>query len=248
MKLGLKDPLRRWLLLFSKVAVLGVALAIVAALSTYFTVRRSISGRDVQVPDLTEMTVEEASAALQERGLILEEAAERNDVRVEAGRVLAQDPPPGTDIKVQRKIKVVVSLGDKVNLVPELRGGAARKAQITLQQQGIRVGGQVYVHSTRVDENLVIGQDPMPGSAGLREGKVSLLVSRGGPARRFVMPDLIGRPEGEVLSFLSSKGLRAAPVRRDPGAPGSPGTVARQDPAAGYPVGLGDLITLTVVQ
>ena len=248
MRLGLNDRLRRWLLLLTRVAALGVALAVVAALSTYFTVRRSISGRDVQVPDLTEMTVEEAAAALRERGLVLEEAAERNDVRVEAGRVLAQDPLPGTDIKVQRKIKVVVSLGDKVNLVPELRGGAARKAQITLQQQGIRVGSQVYVHSGRIDENLVIGQDPMPGSAGLREGKVSLLVSRGGPPRRFVMPDLVGRPENEVLAFLSDKGLRTAPVRRDAGVPGRPGTVARQDPAAGYPVELGDLITLTVVQ
>lgn len=62
------------------------------------------------------------------------------------------------------------------------------------------------------------------------------------------MPDLIGRPEGEVLSFLSGKGLKIAPVRRDPGHPGRPGTVARQDPEAGYPVGLGDMITLTVVQ
>jgi eukaryotic-like serine/threonine-protein kinase len=220
-------------------------LVVVGALSAYMTVRRSVSGRDVEVPDLSGLTAEDASALLKRNGLILEEAAQRNDEKVDVGRILAQDPAPGTAIKPERKVKVVVSLGNKVNSIPELRGGAARRAQITLQQQGMKLGDQVYVYSRRVEENMVIAQDPLPESAGLRDAKVALLVSRGTRPRAYVMPDLKGRGENEVLAFLSRAGVRVAPVRHEP-ADAAAGTVVAQDPEPGFPVRTGDLVTLTV--
>ncbi len=246
MKLPGGDQLRRRAIRTAQIGAVAIVLAGVAALSAYFTVRRSISGRAIQVPDLSQMTVEEASALLKKSGLVLEEAAQRNDERIEAGRILAQDPPPGADIKLQRKVKVVVSLGDKVTSVPELRGGAARRAQITLQQQGMRLGSQVYVYSRREEENLVIAQDPLPESAGLRQGMIALLVSRGTPPRTYVMPDLTGRTQAEVTTFLSRAGLKPGPVRRDPGRAGRPGTIVGQNPPAGYPVRSSDLVTLTL--
>src|SRR6266581_4021792 len=241
-----RDHLRRRAILAVRIAAFAGLLVVIAALSAYLTVRRSVSGRDVQVPNLSSLTVEEASAILKKNGLVLEEAARRNDPQVETGRILAQDPPPGTSIKLDRKVKVVVSLGDKVSSIPELRGGAARKAQITLQQQGMKLGDQVYVYSRRVEENMVIAQDPLPESAGLRDAKVAMLVSRGARPRAYVMPYLVGRGENEVLAFLARAGVRVAPLRRDPGTGASPGTVTSQDPEPGYPVRSGDLVTLTV--
>lgn len=241
-----KDLLRRRLFLAARLGLLGAALVSVAALSAYITFRRSVSGRNVQVPDLTEMTVEEASALLEKSGLVLEEAAQRNDERIAAGRILLQDPPPGAGIKVERKIKVVVSLGDQMNLIPELRGAAARKAQITLQQQGMKLGDQVYVHSRRVGENMVIAQDPLPESAGQRQARVAVLISRGSPPRTYVMPDLTGRTEAEAIAFLARAGLRPGPVRHDPRRPARRGTIVNHDPAAGYPVHTGDIVALTV--
>jgi beta-lactam-binding protein with PASTA domain len=239
---------RRHLLLGAKIALFGASLVVVAALSAYMTVRSSVSGRDVVVPDLTDMTVEEATGVLTERGLILEEAAQRNDARIVENHILTQDPPPGANIKLQRKIKVVVSLGDKVTSIPDLRGGAARKAQITLQQQGLRVAEQIYAYSRREHENLVIAQDPPPGVAGMRDGKVALLISRGRRPRTYVMPHLIGQPEKRAMRILTRAGLRPAPVRRDPGLGGVPGSVVAQRPEAGYRVRSGDLVILTVAQ
>jgi len=237
---------RRGVVLLAWIGGFAGLLVVVGALSAYMTVRRSVSGRDVDVPDLSGLTAEDASALLKKNGLILEEAAHRNDETVDVGRILAQDPPPGTAIKQQRKVKVVISLGNKVNSIPELRGGAARKAQITLQQQGMKLGDQVYVYSGRVEENIVIAQDPLPESAGLRDAKVALLVSRGRPPRSYVMPDLKGRGETEVLAFLARAGVRVAPLRRDPGSSASPGTVAAQEPEPGFPVRSGDLVSLTI--
>jgi eukaryotic-like serine/threonine-protein kinase len=240
------ERLRRQAILAVKIGLVAGVLAAAAALSAYLTVRRSIAGRGVQVPDLSQMTVEEATSALKQRGLLLEEAAQRNDERVEAGRILAQDPLAGSDIKQQRKVKVVVSLGDKVSSIPELRGGAARKAQITLQQQGLNLGNQVYVFSRRDEENMVIAQDPLPESAGLREGKVALLVSRGTPPRTYVMPDLTGRSQSEVVAFLARSGIKAGSIRHEASRNAPPGTVIEQSPAAGFPVRVGDLVTLTL--
>jgi len=241
-----KDQLRRRVVLLAWIGAFAGLLVVVGALSAYMTVRQSVSGRDVEVPDLSRLTAEEASSLLKKNGLILEEAAQRNDESVDAGRILAQDPAPGTAIKPQRKVKVVVSLGNKVNSIPELRGGAARKAQITLQQQGMKLGDQAYVYSRRVEENMVIAQDPLPESAGLRDAKVALLVSRGAPPRTYVMPDLKGRGETEVLAFLARAGVRTAPLRRDAASGAAPGTVAAQDPEPGFPVRTGDLVTLTI--
>jgi serine/threonine-protein kinase len=241
-----KDLLQRRMLLAARFGLLGAALVAVAALSAYFTFRRSVSGRNVQVPDLTELTVEEAAALLEKSGLVLEEAAQRNDERVAAGRILLQDPIPGAGIKVERKVKVVVSLGDQVNLIPELRGAAARKAQITLQQQGMRLGDQVYLHNRKVGENMVIAQDPLPESEGQRQSRVAVLVSRGSPPRAYVMPALQGRTEAEAMAFLARAGLRAGPVRRDPRSAARPGTVVSHDPPSGYPARAGDIVTLLV--
>ncbi len=246
MKLPDRDQLRRHLVLAAMIGLLVVVLAAIAALSAYYTVRKSVAGRDVQVPDLTEMTVADATALLKRNGLVLDEAAQRNDDHVEEGRILAQDPPPGSVLKLDRKVKVVVSLGNKVTLTPELRGGAARRAQIALQQQGSRIGSEIYIYSRREAENLVIAQDPLPGSTATHDGRISLLVSRGPRPRSFVMPDLAGRPESEAAAFLSKVGLRPAPSRHDPARRAPAGTVVGQDPEAGYPVGAGDLVTLTI--
>jgi serine/threonine-protein kinase len=241
-----KDRLRRHALLALKIGALGAVLTGVAAFSAYLTVRRSVSGRTVHVPDLTSLSLEAATAALREKGLLLEEAAQRNDEIIEAGKILAQDPPPGADIKMDRKVKVVLSLGNQVSTIPDLRGGAARKAQITLQQQGMTLGDQVYVATRRAGENVVIAQDPLPQSAGLREARVAILVSRGTPTRTWVMPDLTGRTEAEVTTFLGRAGLRLGPVRRDSGSTRPGGTIVAQTPPSGYPVNSTDVVMLTV--
>ena len=64
MNLPGKDQWRSHLILAVKVGVLGAALVVVTMITAYVTVRKSVSGRDVQVPDLTGLTVEEAAALL----------------------------------------------------------------------------------------------------------------------------------------------------------------------------------------
>ena len=54
---------------------------------------------EVQVPDLANLTFEQAEAALQPTGLVLSRAGERFDPGVPRGFVLSQDPPAGTPVR-----------------------------------------------------------------------------------------------------------------------------------------------------
>ncbi|HKQ98520.1 MAG TPA: PASTA domain-containing protein [Candidatus Polarisedimenticolia bacterium] len=237
---------RRTLVAGAKLFLVGTALAVTAAVSAYLTVRSSVSGRDVLVPDLVGVDQKTAESLLRKQGLALELVGERHDPTMKAGNVLVQEPVPGSSLKVDRKVKVVVSLGEEGAAVPEVRGSAARMAQITLQQQGYRVAGPVYAYAPGADENLVLAQDPLPGEFGARAGQVGLLISRGRRPPVYVMPDFTGRTQAEAERLLARAGLRTAPARHERSPAVAAGTVLRQRPESGFPVRSGDLITLVV--
>ena len=64
---------------------------------------------EVIVPDLENLTVEQAQAALAPTGLALSRAGERFDPGVERGRIVAQDPAAGTPVRGRRRTIAIVS-------------------------------------------------------------------------------------------------------------------------------------------
>ncbi len=225
---------------------LGVVLFVLFSASALVSMRLALTGREVTVPDVTGLEPQAAAEILTAQRLALQVDGERYDLRVEAGKILAQDPPGGTQIKRDRKIKVITSLGSKVISIPDLRGAAARKAQITLRQQGLKLGNLSYIHSPEVRESQVISQEPLPEADRVRDDRVHLLVSRGPEEPAYVMPDLVGMEAARAQEFLSRRGFRAANVMPQSDASAAAGTVVRQSPLAGYPVHKRDVVTLVV--
>lgn len=226
--------------------LIGVAIVGVAVLSGYLSMRKAVRGGEVKVPSLQGIAVEEAAERLREKGLILDRSGERVDSLVPAGQVISQDPPEGARLKKNRKVHVLVSLGQEVLLIPPLVGQPARRAQIGLQQSGLRVGEIAYV-SSDAEADKVLAQEPPPGTQSGREGHVDLLVSRGSRARTWVMPHLEGLDLTSVTHVLDQAGLRVTNVRREARDDGTPaGIVLEQVPVAGYPLREGDSISLVV--
>jgi serine/threonine-protein kinase len=184
---------------------------------------------EVRVPDLTNLTVEQAEKALAPLGLQLSRSGERFDPSVPRGFVLAQDPPPETPVRGRKRVTVVVSLGEEFSSVPALFGESLRSAQYLLERAGLRVAGTTRAPSDEVGDGLVAGSDPPAEAVLARDTPVSLLVSTGGGEESFVMPDLLGREINGVRRQLESLGFR---VLTPPAAP-SVGTVVFQDPAPG---------------
>src|SRR6266850_2484093 len=241
---ALRTGWKRLAAAIAKFLVISAAFVAVLLGSGYFAMRMALLGRQVTVPDITGMTLAQAQESLLTEELFLEAAAQKNDDRLERGRVLAQEPAAGSPIKKYRKVKVVTSLGPKVFKVPDVRGQSLRSARLALQSEGLKTAHLAYAFAPNVDSDVVLSQDPLPSGESLGEGGVSLLISKGPREASYVMPELIGRPAESVQPALRARGLRIGSVRRERLSGVEKGAVARQYPEDGYPVGAGDIVSL----
>lgn len=227
-----------------KLLLLGGALAATFLLFGVIAMRATLRAREVAVPTLVGRTVNDASADLAARGLGLRvEPALRADDRVQAGRIVQQDPPASAQTRQQRTVRVWLSAGPRAMVVPPLIGQTERTAQIRIQQDGLAMGTVSEIRSADYATDAVVSQDPPPSS---RAANVSLLLNRGQQATTYVMPDLIGMDGERAASALRARGFRVAIVGSQP-YPGLPaGTVVRQQPAGGFQVAPADAISLEV--
>ena len=200
-----------------------------------------VHGRgEARVPDLASLSESQAEQALRAVGLKLSRAGERFDPAVPRGLVLQQDPAPRTVVRPGRRVSVVLSLGQEFSSVPRLFGSSLRAARVLIERAGLTVGGITRAPSDEVGAELVAGTDPPAESVLPRSTPVSLLVSTGGAAESYVMPELLGRDLGAVRRQLEALGFRVVVA----GGPGARGMVIFQDPAPGARVDRGTVIRL----
>jgi len=206
--------------------------------------RVALKVREVPVPDLRNHTVAEATATLLEEGLVLNvDESGRLDPKIPAGRIALQEPAPGTITRRQRSLRVWLSQGPRITVIPTLTGETERAAQLRLQQDGLSVTSVAEVRSADAPSGTVIAQEP-PGAA--RGTEVALLVNRGEQSHHYVMPDVIGVLGSRAIDMLRTRGFRVTVVGELPYPGVPPGIVLRQFPAAGFQIAGGDPISLEV--
>jgi serine/threonine-protein kinase len=208
------------------------------------SMRLALWAQEVAVPQLAGRTVGDATAALAPLDLALRvDENQRPDDRVEAGRVVQQEPAAGLTSRRQRTVRVWLSSGPRRTVVPALTGQSERAAQIRVQQDGVMISSVSEFRSADYPADVVVAQNPS-ASAGASE--VSILLNRGEQAASFVMPDVIGVNGERAAEALRRQGFRVSIVGTQP-YPGVPaGTVVRQQPASGFRVAASDPISLEV--
>jgi eukaryotic-like serine/threonine-protein kinase len=227
-----------------KLLLLAGALVATYVVFAAAAMRVALRAREVQVPDLTNRTANEASAIASELGLTVRlDDLRRPDPKIAAGRVIAQDPPAGTTSRQQRSVRVWLSAGQRAAIVPALTGESERTAQMRLSQDGLQVAALSEIRSDTFASDIVIAQEPPPNSAG---SQVALLVNRSEQSANYLMPDLIGVNGDRAASFLRSHGFRVAVVAAVPYPGVAPGIVLRQNPQAGFQIAPGEPISIEV--
>lgn len=207
-----------------------------------FVMPRLIHGvGQVTVPDLTNLTVEQAEQALRPLGLQTSRAGERFDPAAPRGFIIDQDPVAGTTVRGRKRVSIVVSLGEEYSSVPELFGESVRAARMLLERAGLQPGSVVQAPSDEAGEGLVAGSDPGAEAVLQRNTPVHILVSTGPGPESYVMPDLLGREIGSVRRTLEAIGFR---VERS-GARTPVGTIVAQMPAPGARITRANVIQLT---
>jgi beta-lactam-binding protein with PASTA domain len=227
-----------------KLVLLGGALVATYVLFAAASMRVALRTREVLVPNLTDRTANEASAIAANLGLPLKvDETRRPDPKIAAGRVLAQEPAPGSTARRQRTLKVWLSAGQRSMIVPLLVGETERTAQLRLTQNGMTLSDIAEIRSQSFAPDVVVAQTP---PAKTTAGRVALLVNRGERGASYVMPDLIGVNGDRAADILRDRGFRVAVVGSNPYPGVAAGVVIRQSPQAGFQIGPGEPISLEV--
>lgn len=228
----------------------GRLLILAAALGGTFllffgvALRVALRAREVQVPTLVGKTANEATQALGALGLTLKiDPTRRADPKVEANRIMLQDPPAGVAARSQRSIRVWLSAGPRTTTIPELVGQTERTARIRMAQDGIELDSVSEFRSPDYPANAIVSQDPPPDA---KAPRVSLLLNLGEESATYVMPDVIGMEGARVADALRARGFRATITGTQPYPGVPPGTVVRQQPQGGFRVAASDPISLEV--
>jgi beta-lactam-binding protein with PASTA domain len=227
-----------------KFLVLVGALVATYVLFVAASMRLALRAREVQVPDFTNRTANEATALAGDLGLAIKvDDARRLDAKVAAGHVITQDPPAATTTRPQRSVRVWLSAGPRAALVPSLSGQTERSAQLRIAQDGLDLAAVSEIRSDAFPPDVVVAQDPAPNTAGT---KVALLINRGEQAANYVMPDLIGVNGERAAAILRDHGIRVAVVGSTPYPGVAPGIVLRQSPQAGFQIAIGEPLSIEV--
>lgn len=141
-------------------------------------------GQEIIVPDLSKMTVDEASGKLSALDLdyVVLDTMEYNKEFPKFSIVL-QDPAPNSKVKEGRKIYVKVNAGDYPEVtLPDLIEKTYRQAEPTLRGLGLEIGKITYKPYLGKDMVLEMRQNGKlikPGTKVLKSSKIDLVLGDG---------------------------------------------------------------------
>lgn len=225
----------------------GLVLLALFVISAYLAFNAWVRRGATAVPELAGLDEAAARELATTTGLLLRTADEgRWSAEVAAGRVLESRPRAGSFVKRGAEIEVVLSLGTRRIVLPELTGKALAAARLTLEHEGLEVGQVFHVVSGRAAAGAVVGQEPGAGVELAPGARIALAVALDASPVAWVMPDLVTRRYEPVRSALEGRGFRFGSVTWEEYEGVAPGTVLRQAPLPGHPLRASDSIALVV--
>ena len=200
-----------------------------------------------QVPDLYNMTIEEAENDPRIEGVFeIQKAGSEFSTDVPEGHILRQDPKKEETRKgSQLVIQVWVSAGEETGEVPDLENKSEQDARILLEKLNKEYNLELTVEapeelkqfSEEITEGYVIKTEPAQGEILKKGDTVKLILSKGPDIKPVTVLPFVGMSIDSVLSQLESYKLTcdAADVEVvDSDKPG--GTIVWQSPASGETV------------
>ena len=200
-----------------------------------------------QVPDLYDMTIEEAENDPRIEGVFeIQKAGSEFSTDVSEGHILRQDPKKGETRKgSQLVIQVWVSAGEETGEMPDLKNQTLQDARILLEKLNKEYNLELTVEapeelkqfSEEITEGYVIKTEPAQGEILKKGDTVKLILSKGPDIKPVTVLPFVGMSIDSVLSQLESYKLTcdAADVEVvDSDKPG--GTIVWQSPASGETV------------
>ncbi len=127
------------------------------------------------VPDLTDMALADAAAALQALGLVIAEAPQEFSNEIGQGRVIRQDPAPGGSVERGSTVSVTVSKGQDLVTLPDLTGLDIAGVEAALAGAGFALDSVQGDPTQTLIAVYVDGVLVPPGHVAVRGARVQLV-------------------------------------------------------------------------
>ena len=203
-------------------------------------------GEEFPLPDIRGMSLTDAVDTLKSLGIELQIAGEEPVPDMPEGRIVSQNPLAGSMVKVERRVKVVVSAGEQMVEVPELVGFSQRQTELKLREAGLAVGTFNWARSDSLPVNVVVYTVPSGGSLVPEGTTVNLYFNQGTQSDVIFVPQFVGMNLDDAEYIADSLGLILGRVDRTVSDELLPNTIMWQSERAGSKVTIGTEINLRV--
>ena len=190
-----------------------IVLSVIAALIAMFLIAYAAFGgnktvdptKEIKVPEIVGMTLEQAKVALEREGLVLVEAGTEKSDKAK-GTVLEADPKEGTVVEKGSNVRVMVSSGaDKVTM-PDFKESELATVKTFLTKNGVTFTTSED-YSDTVPEGDVIKTDPGVGTEVTKDTKVTIYVSLGKKTKTVQVKNYRGLDYEDAKAKLEKDGL-----------------------------------------
>ena len=234
-----------------------LAVAAVLVLVTLVSTLLSLGtqhGREIEVPDFTNMTWTEARKAASDRGVRVILADSVYVKRLKPGVVYLQTPEAGAHVKRGRRIRLTTNtLMPKEVEMPSLVGYSMRQAKAELARHGLTLGRLIYVRD--IATNSVLrqqrgGVDIKPGTVLASGTTINLVLGLNPNDNMTYVPKLVGKQYLPAVDLTLESSLNVGKLHFDETVKSYADSVSafvyQQRPAASEKMRMGTEVTLSL--
>ena len=240
-KVGVKLPMVKKKLNYTKLLLMITAAVVAISLVAHFIFNRNLA--EIEVPNVTNMTVVEAQKLLEEKEFKVELEEKYGDPdKYKPGTVMEQSPKAGEKRKQGSLIILTICKGAELKAVPDVVGMSLTKAEQTLNAAGFKVGNVTKRHVDGGKLGAVLSQSPNGTDKAPKGSGIDLVINEGDKA----VPNIIGKSVDEAKGMLEQAGLKLGEIKKITDANAKKNVVLACNPGVGANLGDGAAVSITV--
>jgi len=235
----LSAPMKIWIWVMGVLAVIGFIIGMYLSATV-------LARGEIVVPNIVEMSEEDARNTLAKANLTLEVVKSVNHPTIAKGLIVFQNPKANETVKKQSKIEVQVSDGVVMVDVPNVINSSLLSAEVAFGNVGLLVGEVTRVYHSQISPGQVIQQEPSSGKQIPQGTSVNLIISKGPEPVWVKVPSLTGLDLSRAKSLLESYKLVIGVVQPEESTRYIKDTILRQDPGADSEVLQDSVVNLVI--
>lgn len=207
--------------------------------------------KEVQIPDLSNMTLEQAQEEAKKLKIKIEVKEEKYHLEIPEGQIIEQDPKYQMNYKIKEgsTIKVIVSKGQEIVKMPKIVGLKRDEAINLLKETGLEYEIKEE-NSDDVEKGIVIKQETEEGKEIQKDDEIAagtkIIVHVSMGIEQVAVPDLSGKTESEAKTAISNAKLKWKSTEKTSDSSKPNGVVVNQSISNGSMVDKNTEITITI--